>query len=256
MRKEQAIGFFDSGLGGIHVLGAVQSALPEEKYLYMGDSANAPYGTKSEDEVRGLTVKAVQKMAERGIKALVIACNTASAAAAESLRGIFDFPVIPMEPALKLAAAVYREGLILVLATPLTLHSERYKNLSRLYGSCAVPLPCPGLADFVEREEMEGPALDLYLDRLLKPYMGKTIDSAVLGCTHYLFLKDAFKRHLPEGTRIIDSNGDVILRLRKELANRDLLSNQGSKGAVTLLSSGGAEKVSQMERMLRLAQAR
>ena len=254
MGKEQAIGFFDSGLGGISVLAAAVKELPHERYYYLGDSANAPYGTKSDAEVLRLTTAGVERLIDQGIKALVIACNTASGIAAESLRQKYHFPIIALEPALKVAAQARESGVILVLATPLALNSRKYQNLYDQYGEHSVSLPCPGLMDFVEREELDSPALDRYLDGLFSPFIGQDIDSAVLGCTHYLFLRDAITRHLPRKTKIIDSNQGVVRQLKNKLIIDGLLVDAHESGEVTFLSTGGPEKILQMERMLQRAQ--
>ncbi len=253
MRGEPAIGFFDSGLGGISVLAAAMKALPNERFLYYGDSANAPYGTKTAEDVSRLTSRAVREMAEEGIKALVIACNTASGAAAAGLRERYAMPIIALEPALKLAHETHAHGAILVMATPLTFENENYRRLFTHYGSHAVSLPCPGLMEFVEREELDSPELDRYLEELLRPFMGEDIDAVVLGCTHYLFLRNPLARHLPEGTRILDGNDGVVRQLQKKLAENGLTAPYGAKGGVTLRSSGGQKKAEQMERMLTLA---
>lgn len=250
MRMEPAIGFFDSGLGGISVLAAAMKALPEERFLYYGDSANAPYGTKTAEEVCRLTGEAVREMVKDGVKALVIACNTASGAAAKELRERYAMPIIALEPALKLAHETRSRGIILVMATPLTFENENYKRLYSRYGEHAVSLPCPGLMEFVEREELESPGLDRYLETLFEPFQARDIDAVVLGCTHYLFLRSAIARRLPEGVRILDGNGGVVRQLQKKLAENGLLAPNGAKGGVILRSSGGREKTQQMERML------
>ncbi len=254
LMREQAIGFFDSGLGGVSVLAAAMKELPNENFLYLGDNANAPYGTKSDGEVLDLTAAGVERLISSGIKALVIACNTASGIAAEALRQRYDIPIIALEPALKVAAQTHERGVILVLATPVTLCSGKYRKLFSQYGEHAVSLPCPGLMEFVEREELDSPALDRYLEDLFAPYVAGGIDSAVLGCTHYLFLKKAVRRHLPEQTKIIDSNQGVVRQLKNRLIQTGLLSDGHKKGSVAFLSTGSPEKVGQMERMLQLFQ--
>ena len=252
MRNEMPIGFFDSGLGGIGVLAHAVKALPNEHFIYFGDSANAPYGTKSAEEVRALTLDAVSRMAMEGIKALVVACNTASGAAAAKLRETYNFPIIALEPALKVAEENHQSGIIPVLATPLTLASAQYAKLQEKFGSHAAPLPCPGLMEFIEREEMDSDALHRYLAKLFKPFEGMEIDSVVLGCTHYLFIRGAIKKNLPEATRVVDSNEGVIRQLQRKLEENGLLRSSASPGSLTIRSSSGLEKETQMWRMLRL----
>ena len=165
-RTELPIAVFDSGLGGISVLRALVQRLPGEDFLYFGDSANAPYGVRPVAEVRRLTQDVIGRLYDRGIKAAVIACNTATSAAIGPLRAAFpDIPVIGIEPALKPAVAHHRR--VLVLATPLTLREEKFVALMHQCAGCAeiVPLPCPELVEFVERGELDSPALTAYLAR-------------------------------------------------------------------------------------------
>lgn len=252
---ERAIGFMDSGLGGLGVLAAAVRHLPNERFVYLGDSANAPYGIKSDSEVLHLTKKAVATLVEQDIKALVIACNTATGAAVDALRSAYDFPIIGLEPALKVAAESFDAGSILVMATPLTIASRKYQSLYGKYGEHAVNLPCPGLMDFVENEAVGSPGLDRYLDELFEPFKAKRIDSVVLGCTHYLFLRNQIKAHLPQNTRVIDSNEGVVRQLARKLAQGGLLNTSGKPGEVRLISSGGPEKTAQLQRMFNLALA-
>lgn len=254
MDRDAAIGFFDSGLGGLSVLAAARRQLPHENFIYFGDSANAPYGTRADAEVLALTQAVTDRLAAQGIKALVLACNTATSAAARQLRSQYPFPVVGMEPALKVAHDHYKEGTILVMATPLTLRSSKYLLLKEKYGQHAQPLPCPGLMDFVEREEMDSPALHHYLERLFEPFRDTVVDSVVLGCTHYLFIKEAIGQHLPATTRILDSNQGVARQLHTVLQDRQLLSNRHTTGKVHLHTSGDQQKAAQMHRMWALAQ--
>lgn len=255
MKNAQPIGFFDSGLGGLSVLAYVRHHLPEERFLYLGDSANAPYGTKSDAEVLELTKNAVARLVDLGIKALVVACNTATGIAINELRARYDFPIIGLEPALKAADDTHKDGLILVLATPLTLASAKYATLYEKYGRHARSLPCPGLMDFVEAEDLDSQALHSYLADLLKPYKNEKIDSAVLGCTHYVFLRHAVARHLPAGTRLLDSNEGVTRQLIRKLDEYRLRSEGGEKGTLRFLSTGGTEKTEQMLRMMTKVQS-
>ncbi|NLW20276.1 MAG: glutamate racemase [Clostridiales bacterium] len=254
MHSGQAIGFFDSGLGGLSVLASAKQQLPYESFIYLGDSANAPYGTKSDSEVLALSQRAVAELVKLGIKALVIACNTATGVAVQPLREQYSFPIIGLEPALKLAANTSQGGAILVMATPLTLKSQKYQQLYDQYGHRAISLPCPGLMDFVEREEFSGSALDSYLQNLFLPFQGTPLAAVVLGCTHYLFLREAITRHLPQGTPMVDSNDGVTRQLIRRLKEENLLAPQGPAGNVRLISTGGLEKAEQLARMFRLAQ--
>ena len=207
-RTELPIAVFDSGLGGISVLRALVQRLPGEDFLYFGDSANAPYGVRPVAEVRRLTQDVIGRLYDRGIKAAVIACNTATSAAIGPLRAAFpDIPVIGIEPALKPAVAHHRR--VLVLATPLTLREEKFVALMHQCAGCAeiVPLPCPELVEFVERGELDSPALTAYLARQLGPYAGR-VDAAVLGCTHFPFARRAIRAALGGNVQRIAAAGD------------------------------------------------
>lgn len=255
MKNAQPIGFFDSGLGGLSVLAYARHHLPNENFLYLGDSANAPYGTRSDTEVLELTKSAVAQLVDLGIKALVVACNTATGAAINALRARYDFPIIGLEPALKYANDTHRDGLILVLATPLTLESAKYALLYEKHGHRAHSLPCPGLMDFVENEDLDSQELHHYLNGLFEPYQNTKIDSLVLGCTHYVFLRHAIAQHLPPMTRLLDSNEGVTRQLIRKLDEYSLRSESLEKGTLSFLSTGGAEKTDQMRRMIKKVQS-
>ena len=194
-QKCNPVGVFDSGIGGISTLKEMIRELPREHFIYYGDTANAPYGTKSTEEVIGCVRKVVEHLLEKQIKALVIACNTATGAAAAVLRKELTIPVIAMEPALKPASEKREGGSILVMATPLTLQMEKFNQLMRKYGEGAVRVPCPGLMELVETDDGEG-ALE-YLKRLFSQFDLDKVDAVVLGCTHYVFLREMIRDLLP-----------------------------------------------------------
>lgn len=240
------VGMFDSGVGGISTLAAAVRLLPAEDFLYYGDTKNAPYGEKSQAQILALARRVTETLIENGAKAIVIACNTATGAAAEALRKQYDFPIIGIEPAIKPASLLRAGGIILSLATPLTIHSERYHRLEARYGEGVVSLPCPGLMDFVERGELDSPALDAYIDNLLSPYRGAQIDAVVLGCTHYVFLRERIASHLKKGTPLIDGNEGTARQLKRRLYECGLLSDR-AQGGVHFMSSGGGEALSLMQ---------
>ncbi len=257
MQKNAPIGIFDSGVGGVSVLGTARRLLPHEDYIYYGDTANAPYGTKTEKEVTVHARAAVDFLLERGAKALLIACNTATCAAAAALRS--EHPgliIVGMEPALKLAHDQCPQGQILVLATPVSLASRKYQTLYESYGEHAVSLPCPGLMDFAERGEVDSPALDAYLQNLLAPYLagGQTPAAVVLGCTHYSFLRRAVVRALPASTLVLDGNEGTVRQLRRRLESENLLRDDDRHaGTIRFFSSAGDSALPLMERLLRLS---
>ena len=237
--QNQPIGVFDSGLGGVSVLRDLARLMPNERFVYYGDDRNAPYGTKPKEEICRLATGVADLLVGMGVKALVIACNTATSAAAQTLRAKLTIPVVGMEPALKPAALSLHGGRALVLATPATLRQEKFQALYERYGENALVCPCPGLMDFVERMELDSPALDEYLTEILASYRGETIDSAVLGCTHYVFLKKAIGRHLP-GVPLMDGNLGTARQLRRLLERGGLLAD--GPGGVEFMTSGQAEE--------------
>ena len=253
MKKNCApIGMFDSGVGGISVLREAVKQLPHEHFIFFGDTQNAPYGTKPREEVLRLSRNVVERLLQMGCKAIVIACNTATSAAAAALRGEYqDLPIVAMEPALKPASQLRQNGIVLSLATPGTIAGEKYAQLYALYGEGVVSLPCPGLMEFAERGQLDGPDLHQYLSRLFQPYQDQNVEAVVLGCTHYVFLKNAIQAHFP-GVPLVDGNEGTVRQLRRRLDEMGLLAPETSKGAVELLSSGGKDAVRQMEILLRL----
>ena len=186
MSDSRPIAFFDSGLGGISVLRETVRLLPEENYLYYGDSLHAPYGVKSEAQIQALSLAAAEHLVSAGAKAIVVACNTATSAAIGLLRQVYpDIPVIGTEPALKPAVEKYPGGRILVMATPMTIKQEKFQALKHQFDDRAqiIGLPCEGLMEFVERGELRGSAVEAYLTEKLAPYLREPVDGIVLGCT-------------------------------------------------------------------------
>lgn len=235
-RTELPVAVFDSGLGGISVLRALVRRMPGEDFLYFGDSANAPYGVRPVAEVRELTQSVIARLYARGIKAVVIACNTATSAAVGTLRAAFsDIPVIGIEPALKPAAAQHRH--VLVLATPLTLREEKFAALMRQCADSAeiLPLPCPELVEFVERGELDSPALTTYLARQLGPYAGR-VDAVVLGCTHFPFARRAIRAALGGDVALYDGSDGTARETQRQLVRRGWIRG-GTHGIVTLENS-------------------
>lgn len=246
------IGIFDSGVGGISVLKEAVLHLPHEHFIFFGDTKNAPYGTKTKAEVLQLSREIVENLLEKGCKAIVIACNTATSAAAAALRAEYaSLPIIGMEPALKPASLIRQNGVVLSMATPGTIAGEKYAHLYALYGEGVISLPCPGLMEFAERGELEGEKLRQYLQELFKPYRYQKVEAVVLGCTHYVFLKNAIQAFFPD-TPLIDGNEGTVRQLIRRLDALSLLAPLDAVGKVDLLSSGGDEAVRRMEALLRI----
>ncbi|MBR6953466.1 MAG: glutamate racemase [Clostridia bacterium] len=252
MSREDQIGVFDSGVGGISVLAALEALLPGERFLYYGDTLNAPYGTKTEEEVFRCVSAVFSHLLEANVKAVVIACNTATAVAAQQLRTRWpDLPIIAMEPALKPAALLRGSGRILVLATPMTLRLEKFHRLMETWGDAADPVPCPGLMELVEQQDEAG--AQAYLRRVLADCR-KPLDAVVLGCTHYVFLRPLLRQLLPPQTAILDGNAGTARQLRRVLTAADLLRRE-APGEIRLETSGDPRTVLPLMETL-LAQAR
>lgn len=246
------IGVFDSGVGGISVLAELMRTLPRERFLYYGDSLHAPYGTKPETEVLGYVRGIMAEMMRRGVKAVVIACNTATSVAAATLRAELDLPIIGMEPALKPASEIRHGGQILVLATPVTLRLQKFQALMARYGEGAVPLPCPGLMELVEREAFD--QAGRYLQEHFAAFDMEHVDAVVLGCTHYVFLRHVLAKILPPHIQVMDGNAGTARQLARVLEGHGLKRLEG-QGSVELETSGDqATVVPQMKRLLALAQ--
>ena len=232
------IAVFDSGVGGLSVLRELVAQMPSEHFLYFGDSANAPYGTRPTAEIRSLTLAHAERLFDRGAKALVVACNTATSAAIGELRARWpDRVIIGIEPALKLAVSRHPGGCIGVLATEATLREEKFAALlQRCAENCHIlKCPCPELVEFVERGELDSPALTAYLARQLGPYAGR-VDAAVLGCTHFPFARRAIRAALGGNVTLYDGSDGTARETLRQLVRRGWVRG-GSHGAVTLENS-------------------
>ena len=235
--KQDYIAVFDSGVGGISVLRHLRRVMPGERYLYFGDSANAPYGTRTKQEVEALTFAAARRLVGQGVKALVVACNTATSAAIGDLRAAYpELIVIGIEPALKLAADRFPGGGIGVMATPMTLREEKFENLMHRYETVSrvYKLPAPGLVELVEQGRADSPEAEALLTALFAPYLGK-LDAVVLGCTHYPFAAKAIARVLGEKVALLDGGDGTARETRRRLEEAGLLEN--GPGEVVLTNS-------------------
>lgn len=233
------VGVFDSGLGGISVLRSLVAELPHEDFRYFGDSANAPYGEKTADEVLDLSRRITERLIADGAKAIVIACNTATSAAAETLRAAHpNVPIVGIEPALKPAARAFPHGRILVMATKMTLSLDKYHELARHWGGeCeVVPVPCPGLAARIERGDLNAPDLEDMIRGFVGNYAGK-VDAVVLGCTHYPFVREQIGRVLGPGVTFFDGGAGTARQLRTRLEQTGLISPRDRAGRVEFASS-------------------
>ena len=246
-RKHDYIAVFDSGVGGISVLRHLLRHMPGERFLYFGDSANAPYGSRTTEEVRQLTLNAAKKLtSEYGLKALVIACNTATAAAVKDVRETYpDFIVIGIEPALKVAADHFPGGRIGVMATEVTLREEKFDILlHRFDEDCTITkIPAPGLVQLIEAGKVDAEETEVLLRQILRDHIGK-LDALVLGCTHYPFAAKAISRVLGTETVLLEGGDGTARETKRRLAEAGLLEE--GEGEIRILNSAEDEKMIQM----------
>jgi glutamate racemase len=246
------IGVFDSGVGGLSVLHALRAELPHEQFLYVGDSGCAPYGDRSADFVVERAITITNFLVGQGAKAVVVACNTATAIAVESLRARFAFPIVAIEPAVKPAASRTRSRVVGVLATTGTLSSPNMAKLLVSYGSDVefVIQPCPGLADQVEKGELESEATRALVKRYVRPIIDKGGDIVVLGCTHYPFLRPLIQEVAGPAVEVIDPATPVARELRRRLEGAGLLGDDTAPGTEQFWTTGAVELVGPIVRQL------
>lgn len=237
--KDFPIAVFDSGLGGISVLRELRKHMPQENFLYFGDSANAPYGSRSTEEIRRLTLQCAQQLFAQGCKALVVACNTATSAAITALRERYpEKIIIGIEPALKLAVERHPHGKILVMATEATLREQKFAALMEKYvDDCEIcKCPCPALVEFVERGELHGARLTACLREELQSSLAPSPDAVVLGCTHFPFLRQAIREVVGDVPELLDGADGTAKETRRRLAEAGLL-REGLQGSISIRNS-------------------
>ena len=252
MDKTSYIAVFDSGVGGVSVLRALRALMPGERFYYFGDSANAPYGKKTTDEVRELTLAAGKRLLEElQCKALVVACNTATAAAITELRAEYpDRIIVGIEPALKLACDRHPGGTVGIMATDVTLREKKLAALmERVKRDCTVlRVHAPGVVELVEAGRCDTQEAVALMAQLLGPYVGK-LDALVLGCTHYPFMKNAMQQVLGGGVELLDGGEGTARETKRRLTAAGLLSD-GAGELVVENSSGDPEKLALTHRLL------
>lgn len=241
------VAVFDSGVGGLSVAREIHAALPGEDLLYFADTAHVPYGDRSTGWVCDRSLAVGRWAAARGAKVLVVACNTASGAALERLREELAIPVIGLEPAVKPAVALSRSGRVGVMATVGTLASARYARLVAAHGGNAaiIPQPCPGLADLIEDGHLSDEALRAAVERFAAPLRDASVDTVVLGCTHYVFVRDAIQRAFGGDVRLVDSGPAIARRTRRVLEEQDALERDG-RGELRVHTSAAPERVARV----------
>lgn len=243
--KHKAIGVFDSGLGGISVLQELRRRMPMEDFIYYGDSAYAPYGEKTKEEITEHCYGIVEFFIKQGVKAIVIACNTATSACVNELRASYpDLPIIGMEPALKVVADQKKEQTIIVMATPFTLKEKKFNDLMARYSydNTIIKLPTPMLVRIVENDQLQDEhmvkeQLHAYLD----PYLKDTVHSIVLGCTHFVFYKKMIQRMVGDAIQIVDGNQGTARHVEDILREKQELNENGI-GTVLIYNSASDQR--------------
>ena len=251
---DDPIGFFDSGVGGISVMKEAVKLLPHENFIYYGDSLNAPYGIKNVSQVRDLTLKAVEFLVEKKVKAIVIACNTATSAAITVLRRTYkDIPFVGIEPALKPAVELNKSGKIIIMATPMTLSELKFKNQLKKYSKQEdiVPLPCAGLVEYIENGVLNGEIIHNYLNEKFSPFKNDIIKAVVLGCTHYPFIKEALQETiLSKSIPIIDGSLGTAMQLKRMLIKNKILRTGNEKQSICIYNSLQSNSIIELSKRL------
>lgn len=250
------IAFFDSGLGGLTVLSEAMKELPQEDFLFYADTLHVPYGTKAKEDVKSYIHHAMETIMKEEVKAIVVACNTATSMAISDLRKAYPIPVIGMEPAVKPAVEINRSSgkRILVLATPLTIKESKYRDLVRRVDSMHIvdSLPLPELVEHCEALNFDQKVMKDYFTKQFESFDMNEYGTIVLGCTHYPFYKSILSDLLPDHIRMIDGSKGTVNRLIQVLSDNDLLSSSGNRDVTLLNSRQSIEYTEKMKKALSL----
>ena len=254
------IGIFDSGVGGLSIWKEIHQLLPMESTHYLSDSKNAPYGPKGKEAIIALSIKNTEWLINQGCKLIVVACNTATTNAIDTLRNNYDIPFIGIEPAIKPAALHSKSKAIGILATKGTLSSQLFHKTSKLYSNelLVIEQEGNGIVELIETGGLYSSEMLQLLQSYLKPMLEANIDCLVLGCTHYHFLTPILKQLLPSNVKIIDSGEAVARQTKAVLKNNQLLNNKtivgtnkvytnGEKTVVTALLSSETASIQKLE---------
>jgi glutamate racemase len=246
------IGFFDSGVGGLSVMIEVRRLLPAENFIYFADSAHCPYGAKPVEVIQGRAFTICDFLLERGVKLIVIASNTTSIAALDAVREKYNVPVVGIEPAIKPAASVTRNGRIGVIATGVTLAGERFDSLVKRFGDGleVYTQPCPGLVEVVESGRWDNKETETMVGSYLDKLLARGVDTIILGCTHYPFLRPVVEKMAGSSIAVIDSGEAVARQVVRVLKNKGLASASKAAGDESFFTSGEPEKVGPVMRLL------
>ncbi|OZV67251.1 glutamate racemase [Winogradskyella aurantia] len=237
------IGMFDSGVGGTSILMELHTLMPNENYIYLADSKNAPYGNKTKEEILQLSVKNSKLLIEKGCKIIVVACNTATTNAISHLRSNYNVPFIGIEPAIKPAALHSKTKAVGILATKGTLSSDLFHNTSSLFtsGIKVIEQVGEGIVPLIEAGKLYSPEMEELLKSYLEPMLSQDIDYLVLGCTHYPYLIPILNSILPREVKIIDSGLAVARQTQTVLKTRSLINKSQQKASVKLFTNGNLD---------------
>lgn len=244
--RDRPIAVYDSGVGGISVLKKVVCLLPHEDFIYYGDSLNAPYGSKPLEVIKQLTLSAVEYLAARDVKAIVIACNTATSAAIDDVRRAYpELPIFGIEPALKPAVEAAPEGSIVVMATELTLKEKKFEQLVDSFAKerKVIKMSCPGLVELVESGQADSPRTTEYLSAKFKDLDKASYSAVVLGCTHYPFIRRSLQSVIGPEKLILDGSEGIARHLRSILEHQGLLSQRTELGEIQILNSAPGDEL-------------
>lgn len=238
------IGIFDSGVGGLSVLRAIREQHPEEDLIYIADQAHVPYGPRPKEDVRDFSMAIVRFLIEKEAKMIVVACNTASAAALKALRAVYpDLPFVGMEPAVKPAAEETHSGVVGVLATPATFQGELYESTVERFAQGVTILQdtCPGLVHQIEKGHIQGEETREILEKALRPMLDQDVDKVVMGCTHYPFVIPLIEDILGPEVEVIDPAPAVARQVGRLLDRHHLWNRSDHSGRVRFMTSGDPE---------------
>ena len=243
------IGIFDSGVGGLSVFREIYKLLPGEDYVYFADNAHCPYGEKTPEYIRDRACTIASDMTDRGVQAIVVACNTATSAAISTLRKKFDIPFVGMEPAIKPAVQGTRTGIVGVLATKGTLNGAKYHGIKGQYGADVriVESVGDGFVELVESGCTDGPAAEAVVERSLRPILDAGADVVVLGCTHYPFLLTVLQKIAGSSVRFIDPAPAIAKRLYDLLSSQGIQFSGREEGSREYIASGNPDVLNSMK---------
>lgn len=247
MSNKNPIGIFDSGIGGLSVAHSIRKELPHENLIYLADSLHAPYGDKTADAIKQRSALMVDFLLQQNVKAVVVACNTATVSAIQSLRSKFSVPIIGIEPGVKPAMLATHNGVIGVLATEQTLMSQSFIQLaSRFSADISIEVQaCPGLVEQIERSNLNSAETNELVKKYLRPLLQKGADTIVLGCTHYAFLSPLIKKIAGKGVEIINTHDAVAKEVLRRVEEEGISTSNPGKGRESFWTSGDTTIASQ-----------